>query len=88
MKYTIEAVDDKVIEILEIQGNKFTATCERVWNDDSCFETFKTVGKTLDAQIQEAFEYDEQLASDLERAISDVHFLPSKFSSFVEAWGE
>lgn len=31
MKYTIETVDDnKVVETLEIQGNKFTATWERV----------------------------------------------------------
>lgn len=88
MKYTIEAVDDKVIETLEVQGNKFTATWERVEDENSCFNTFRTIGKSLDTQIEESFEYNDELAMDVKNAMSDVDFLPDKFFDFVEAWGE
>lgn len=87
MKYTIEAVDDKVIETLEIQGNKFTATWE-VAEDDGLSRSCRTLGKSLDAQIQEAFGYDDILAEDVEDLISSATFLPNKFFDFVEAWGE
>lgn len=87
MKYTIEAVDDKVIETLEVQGNKFTATWE-AGEDDGPFCSYHTVGKWLDTQIQEAFGYDDELAMDAEKLVSDVTFLPNKFFDFVEAWGE
>ena len=89
MKYTIETVDDnKVVETLEIQGNKFTATWERVEDEDSCFDTFKTIGKSLNSQIEEAFDYDYALAMDIKEVMCDVDFLPDKFLNFVEAWGE
>jgi hypothetical protein len=87
MKYTIEAVDGKVIETLEIQGNRFTATWE-TGEDDGPFCSCHTVGKSLDMQTQEAFEYDEVLAEDVEDLISSATFLPNKFFDFVEAWGE
>lgn len=89
MKYTIETVDDnKVVETLEIQGNKFTATWERVEDEDSCFDTFKTIGKSLNSQIEEAFDYDYALAMDIKEVMCDVDFLSDKFLNFVEAWGE
>ena len=87
MKYTIEAVDNQVVETLEIQGNKFTATWEVV-EDDGPTRSYHTLGKSLDTQIQEAFKYDDVLAMDVENMMSDVDFLPSRFFDFVEAWGE